>query len=240
MAAHAEIDSFVKKFKSLWNAGFHATLNLESMLGEVNVSLNCKVGRVVPPPSSPSMFSVSSPRYRSPSYFRRQARRKAARESQNLQMENHAADQVIDMNTDETTSIEKVDNEFADVVEEYAAREGSKEEIVTDEVTDIAEIEVDEEEMKKDKVIEEVLISSVTKPMEKMETVEEEIRQKFAEIGVNVLEMKTFSNNRGCFDQSRVRTTPVNLKNIWGRRLGLKNCSVIEYFPPPPGWKPPT
>ena len=58
--------------------------------------------------------------------------------------------------------------------------------------------------MKRDKVIEEVLISSVTQPIVKRETVEDEIRQKFAEIGVNVLEMKTFSNNRGCSDQSRV------------------------------------
>ena len=72
---------------------------------EVNVSLKCKVDRVVPPPSLPSMFSASSPRYRNPSYFRRQVRRKAASESQNLLIENHAADQVIDINTDE--SIEK-------------------------------------------------------------------------------------------------------------------------------------
>ena len=79
------------------------------------------------------------------------------------------------MNTDETT--EKVDNECADVVKVCATREDSNEDIVTDEVTDIEEVEVDEEEMKRDKVIGEVLISSVTKPIEKMETVEEEIRQ---------------------------------------------------------------
>ena len=68
--------------------------------------------------------------------------------------------------------------------------------------------------------------------------VEQEIVHKFSEIGVTVKHMKTFSDYRGNFDKSRVTVSPVNLKTIWGRRLGLNNCSVIEYFPPPPGWKP--
>ena len=50
--------------------------------------------------------------------------------------------------------------------------------------------------MKRNKVIKEVLISSITKPIEEMETVEEEIRQMFAEIGVSLLEILTFTNNR--------------------------------------------
>ena len=85
-------------------------------------------------------------------------------------MENHTANQVIDKNTDET--IQKVDNECADVVEECATRGDSNEQIITDVVKDIEEVEVNEVN-----VIEEVHISLVTKPIEKMETVEEEIRQ---------------------------------------------------------------
>ena len=73
-----EIDSFVKKFKMLRSVGYDATLNLESKLGEVFITLNCKVGRVLPPPSTPT--SVVS-KHRSPSYYRRLARRKAARDS---------------------------------------------------------------------------------------------------------------------------------------------------------------
>ena len=61
-------------------AGFDASLTLESKLGEVFISLNCKVGRIVPPPSAPKS-SVSS-KVRSPSYYRRQERRKASRISQ--------------------------------------------------------------------------------------------------------------------------------------------------------------
>ena len=75
---HAKIDSFVNKFKLLWRAGYDASLSLESKLGEVHLNLSCKVGRSIPPPSSPI-----APKYRSPSYFRRQERRRAARESSN-------------------------------------------------------------------------------------------------------------------------------------------------------------
>ena len=76
---YTEIDNFVFKFKKLWSAGFNiASLNIESKLGEVFISLNFKVGRVIPPPTSQS--SSVSPKRRSPSYYRRQARRKASQE----------------------------------------------------------------------------------------------------------------------------------------------------------------
>ena len=75
MADH-EIDSFIQKFKLLRGAGIEASLNFETKLGEVFISLNCKVGRNLPPPS-PSVTSAK----RSPSYYRRQARCKAEREN---------------------------------------------------------------------------------------------------------------------------------------------------------------
>ena len=81
-------------------------------------------------------------------------------------------------------------------------------------------MEVDQDEL------EEAIVCSVTKPIEKEKDVEQEIIRKFGEIGVAVKEMKTFSDYRGNFDKSRVIVSPVNLKSIWGRRLGLNNCSV--------------
>merc|ERR1712045_583031 len=60
----------------LRNAGYDASLNFESKLGEVFISLNCKVGRLLPPPTTPSPVS----KQRSPSYYRRLARRKAMRD----------------------------------------------------------------------------------------------------------------------------------------------------------------
>ena len=66
--AEKEIDSFVLKFMTLRAAGIEATLNVETKLGEVWISINCKVGRDVPPPlMSPSGTVISRKPYRSPS-----------------------------------------------------------------------------------------------------------------------------------------------------------------------------
>ena len=55
--ADNEINSFVQKFKLLRDAGLEASLSLETKLGEVEISLSCKVGRILPPPQSPSSIS---------------------------------------------------------------------------------------------------------------------------------------------------------------------------------------
>ena len=78
-----QIDSFINNFKLLWRAGEEASLKLESKLGEVSLSLSCKVGRIAPPsPVTPLQSFYSRKKYRSPSYFRRQLRRKANREAE--------------------------------------------------------------------------------------------------------------------------------------------------------------
>ena len=115
----AEIDSFVRKFKLLRGAGIDASLNLESKLGEVFISLNCKVGRVSPPPDAPTN-APSKPR--SPSYYRRLARRKAARDL-NMEVEvvaEQARDEVI-TNKIETTSSEDAEEAKEDDSDEEAA-----------------------------------------------------------------------------------------------------------------------
>ena len=82
--ADTEIDSFVKKFKLLRGAGMQASLTLETKLGEVFISINCKVSRDVPPPKLSPATAVNPSKHRSPSYFRRQARRRADCEAQTL------------------------------------------------------------------------------------------------------------------------------------------------------------
>ena len=77
--ADTEIDGFIQKFKKLRAAGIAATLNFETNLGEVSISLTCKVGRNIPPPSH-LLPPVAASKMRSPSYYRRQVRRKAERE----------------------------------------------------------------------------------------------------------------------------------------------------------------
>ena len=110
--ATMEIDGFINHFKMLASAGHEAKLNMETKLGEIWVTLDCKVGRIAPP-LSPSL-SMSNPRkiYRSPSYFRRQARRRDER----------------------MTKIMSVDEVSFPVVKMSVAEE-AKEEIVADEST---------------------------------------------------------------------------------------------------------
>ena len=79
---NTEIDSFVRKFKLLRDAGYEASLNLKSSLGEVEISISCKVGRInpPPPPSPPSQLASNRQKKRSPSYYRRQERRRVQQE----------------------------------------------------------------------------------------------------------------------------------------------------------------
>ena len=220
-----EIESFIRKFKSLRVTGYNATLNMECKLGEVFITLNCKVGRSLPPsPSTPTY--AAGLKSRSPSYFRRQARRKASREFKDgLADCGSASEEVKDVAAE-------VDNCCADMKNDSAELEA---ESSHDDARDacIETEEVDQAELERDIVIFDVIMSAVTKPIEVKEVVEKEIRDRFNAIGVNVVKMDTYCNYQGLFKMSRVKTTPVNLNKIWGRRLGLGNCSAIAYEPPP-------
>ena len=70
---NSQIDSFVVQFRSLWSGGYQATLNLESNLEEVSITLNCKVGRSDPPELLPPSPIPLHSKNRSPSYFSRKA-----------------------------------------------------------------------------------------------------------------------------------------------------------------------
>ena len=89
--------------------------------------------------------------------------------------------------------------------------------------------EVDEYELARNKNVKKVIVYAVTKPIEKKIEVEQEIREKFAAIGVKVKAMQTKTDGRGLYDKSLLEISEVNLNRIWGRRLGLNNCSVIAY-----------
>ena len=75
---YVEIDNFVNKFKLLRAAGYDASLMLDTKFGEVTLSLNCKIGRNIPPPTSPVDLNLKK---FSPSRQRRNARRAAARDT---------------------------------------------------------------------------------------------------------------------------------------------------------------
>ena len=51
-------------------------------------------------------------------------------------------------------------------------------------------------------------------------------------LGVSIKELRSSRNKEGKYESSIAKITPVNLNRIWGRRLGLKNCAVIEFKMP--------
>ena len=63
------------------------------------------------------------------------------------------------------------------------------------------------------------------------DVIEQEIRQKFGEIGVTVMGIETRRSYSGEFKGSIVKTSMVNLNRIWGRRLGISECSIIAFDP---------
>ena len=225
-----ELDSFIIKFKSLWMSGYDASLCIETKLGYVNVNLNCKVGRPVPPPFTPKCMSSPSNQKRSPSYFRRQERRRATRDLYNTTLSEtdaSAADQAVGKADDQQENAAPIESDPVKDTEVLDEAEKAVDGEMLDTADDVHSTkEVDQAELDRDKMVEELIVSSVTKPIELITDVEHAI-------GIKVINMRSYGNARGMFNQSRVRTSPVNLKDVWGRRLGLRNCSVIEYFPPP-------
>ena len=117
---------------------------------------------------------------------------------------------------------------------QYSEEDASKEESEKDNAveTETAE-EVDVEELARNRMIDEILVytvkGGVPKPPAIKEETEQEIKERLSTIGVNIRSMKTICDKWGNFKQSRVKTSGGNLKYIWGRRLGHKNCAVIAF-----------
>ena len=78
--AHTEIDSFVLKFKNLCSAGYKATLSVEAEDGKASICLKANLGYIPLSFLHPYHHGQGPPPrvHRSPSYYRCQARRKAA------------------------------------------------------------------------------------------------------------------------------------------------------------------
>ena len=73
-----ELDSFVHKFHHLWRSGLTAHLNLETHAGEAWASIRVQLGHD-PGRQHQQVHDPFQHRHRGPAYYRRQAKRKAAR-----------------------------------------------------------------------------------------------------------------------------------------------------------------
>ena len=114
--AHTEADSFVLKFKNLWHAGVKATLTFQSDNGEAFVTLKAGLGSLPPPPNQAGHAHVHRGygRHRSPSYLRRQDRRRAAREA----AEQNAPTQAEQVCVTENEANATIENIVEDVAHE--------------------------------------------------------------------------------------------------------------------------
>jgi hypothetical protein len=231
-----EISSFTLEFQNLCRAGKNANLSFTSSNGKVIVNLNVQLG------SLPSTPQVHSPPYRphlhryGPSRERRRLKRAEARKIAAEEAANELSTEEVEI----LKLAEKAENEAAKIAANTSVETTKETENVykepTDEICSDSEYqaehpveEVDTAELARDKIVEKVIIYPVTKPIEKKSEVEEEVKEKFAAIGVRVKHMETRTTYKGEFKGSIVDISPVNLNIIWGRRLHLKNCSIISF-----------
>ena len=113
-----ELNSFLFKFHQLRKSGVTAHLDVDTHAGQAWVGLRVMLGPIQHQPSS-------SQRHRSPSYFRRQERRRAARQSTNYEESdkvgaakvatNSTEENAVKVTTTEKNAAEapKVDNDFS-------------------------------------------------------------------------------------------------------------------------------
>ena len=100
-----------------------------------------------------------------------------------------------------------------------------------DEIDNGSEPNENDNEKKIDRIVNKVLIAHVTKSKVCNQEIENEVKTKFGEIGVNVLNLKFVDAKDGAFNFCIADISPVNLNKIWDRRLGVTNCSLISYYP---------
>ena len=94
------------------------------------------------------------------------------------------------------------------------------------------EEQIDPAEAARNKMIEKIIVYPVTKKWKvEKDVIENEIKEKLKLIQVNVKNIETKRTLFGEFNGSIVETSPVNLNEVWGRRLGVTNCAIISFDP---------
>ena len=232
-----DLSSMLKIFQNLCCTGKRATLSFSCENGKASVNLKVDVGEVKPSLEYPPPVT---PIYVSPSRKRRSLKRAAARrlfaEEANANLSREEQD-VLSL----AAKAEYIDCESLLTVNDMAINNGVCSSSDTmkhvDELTVVEAEEVDPEEAKRDRMIDKVVIyavsgGSIFKTRQNCDEVKKEVTEKLATIGVDVKEFSSHADKEGKYETGVVTISPVNLNKIWGRRLGLTNCSVIAYEPP--------
>ena len=104
MTTIQEIDSFVIKLKHLALNGYDASLNVETRDGKAFVTLKADLGDIKYYPHSQQVYRSQSKLSRSPSYFRRQERRREARGNRDSAVNRNGNGDVLIEGTEENTA----------------------------------------------------------------------------------------------------------------------------------------
>ena len=236
------------KFQNLSCAGKKAYLSFSSVAGKVSVNLSFEIGAVKPiseyAPIVPSPYPVSSSSSKiSPSRRRRTLRRMESRRlfaeeaAENLSFEEKEVLAEIELGSEQEAGVrpdnvvEKpseaivqcIEKDTSNVIEALSEEELKR-------IDDEENKRIEEDEKKLNNIVEKVIISSVTEPIEDVLDVEKEIVDKFVDIGIEVRNLKSKVNWMGKHVISLALISPVNLKQIWGRRLGLNNLIYSSIY----------
>ena len=141
--SHFELDSFYSKFKSLWKAGAKACLTVETENGEAFVCLKTGLGTFPPNQirSFPRHVVPTAPnlRKRSPAYYRRQRKRKAARDggcNDSQTMPNSETEEVVELavagDAEVETTLEMNSIDVSGITQEEASKVESNLQAVTE------------------------------------------------------------------------------------------------------------
>ena len=239
-----ELSSLLKMFQNLCCTGKRATLSFSCENGKASVNLNVDVGELkpaleYPPPVTPTHVS---PLRKRRTLKRAEARRLFAEEAiENLSREEQDVLTLAAKAENFNYEAAPVAINGDDMALDNRAQTNSDMQMDVDNKlpTDETE-EVDPEEAKRDRMVEKVVIyrvsgGSLFKPRQTNDEVKKEVIDKLAMMGVEVIEFSGHADRDGMYETGVVSISPVNLNKIWGRRLGLTNCSVIAYEKPP--WK---
>ena len=229
------------KFARIWKVGKNCKLTLTCNQGQGEVHLVAGLGAA--DEQHLPLDGLRSQKYRrkkTPSQLRREERRRDERnavqardaesgeKSDNLINVSVEADEASNVTNESGKKETEVDDQSKTVNIAEIAKEVT-DEICPDRNYDLEEI--DPYEAARDRMIAKSLVCPVGFSSVEKDAIENEIRQKFEEIGVTVIQIDTKRSFLGEYKGSIVFTSLVNLNRIWGRRLGITNCSIIAFDP---------
>ena len=219
--AHNEIDSFILKFRNLWQAGWNAKLSLESISGKIEVNLSVELGDA----------PVCQRPKTSPSRQRRRARRAAARDVGNTAVSDgdsvaHDAGKVAEQENLETIAVDASSVSEENSIAEKSNDEGTEktpkdfplqDELCSDQVY-LNNVDDD------DTPVEKIMLEAKCQEVElEEEYVKDHLEYNLKILGINIIEANMNKSESGVIKSCSIIVEPTPKKIIKQLSLSLKN-----------------